>query len=175
MERSVTQCAARGNNRAEWGMHIRREMRQLLDHCKIGKSIQPNTAEAFLKSLEEYLASEKDEFLFGENTQSLPSVKLVYEGPVGKASWEWTDDCWMTPEGKVYVPANAQNFLAYTLSKTHKHEALPPIPERNEEQQKWEPRYIRFLHSECKSDGMERKLFVEASGFGYGLAGIDFG
>jgi hypothetical protein len=178
MGETAPHCGARGKNRGEWGIYIGLEARRLLEYCIASgtdrKSIPPNTAEAFLKSLQEYLEAENG-FQFAEGTKSLPHVKLTYIGPLGKNSWEWTEDCWMTPEGKVYIPAKAQYSLAYRLSKTHKHETLPPIPERDEEPEDWEPRYIRFLQRESNPDGKQRQLLVEVHGIGDGLAGISFG
>lgn len=118
-------------------------------------------------------ASDPDSCLPG--ARLIPEVKLEYRGPVKTEKWKWTVDCWMTPDGKVFVPANDEDRLAIHLQKIYDNEPVPPIPRFYEEQQRWSPRYVRFLQYLYDPERSLSRMVVEVPGVGKGVAGESFG
>lgn len=110
-----------------------------------------------------------------KSARSIPKVILTKHFPIQRSyQYEWDEDCWVTPDGKIYVPAD-ERVRAFLNSFAFNLETLPPKPKGTKEQKHWKPRYARFLQYSYLPEATTTRLIIEVPGLGKGLAGEDFG
>lgn len=105
----------------------------------------------------------------------VPQVNLEYTGTLETERWQWNHDCWLTYDGKAFVPADDQDGLAANLKKFFDCECVPAVPSSPFRKRFWKPRYIRFVHFSLNPEATRTRLVVEVPGYGRGIAGEEFG